>query len=53
MDTLPVEISLDGAQIKACDGEWLVDAITREKGLPHIRLSPAPWTDPDLRYLHG
>jgi hypothetical protein len=25
---------LDGRKIKAYDGEWLVDAITREKGLP-------------------
>jgi hypothetical protein len=34
MDTLPVEISLDGAQITAYDGESLVDAYVR-------RLSPA------------
>jgi hypothetical protein len=25
--TLPIEISLDGAKIKAFEGEWLVDSI--------------------------
>ena len=40
MDSSPVEISIDGTTIKAYDGEWLVDAITREKAFPHIRYHP-------------
>jgi formate dehydrogenase major subunit len=52
-----VEISLDGAKIKAHDGEWLVDAITREKGLPHIcyhpRLGPIQTCDTCMVEVDG
>jgi hypothetical protein len=40
MDSATVELVLDGAKIKANKGEWLVDAITREKDLPHICYHP-------------
>jgi hypothetical protein len=45
MDSAPVEIVLDGAKIKTYEDAWLVDAISREKGLPsricyHPRLGP-------------
>jgi formate dehydrogenase major subunit len=57
MDTLPVEIIVDGAAIKASEGEWLVDAITREKGLPHIcyhpRLGPIQTCDTCMVEVNG
>jgi hypothetical protein len=31
-----VEITVDGATKKASEGEWLVDAIVREKAIPHV-----------------
>jgi formate dehydrogenase major subunit len=37
---LPIEITIDGQKSKAFAGEWLVDAITRVKGLPHICYHP-------------
>ena len=40
MDSSPVEISIDGTTIKAYDGEWLVDAITREKAFPQFAITP-------------
>jgi formate dehydrogenase major subunit len=52
-----VEVSLDGAKIKAFEGEWLVDAITRAKQLPHIcyhpRLGPIQTCDTCLVEVDG
>jgi formate dehydrogenase major subunit len=57
MSTLPIEIWLDGAKIKAFEGEWLVDAITREKGFPHIcyhpRLGPIQTCDTCMAEVDG
>jgi formate dehydrogenase major subunit len=57
MDTLPLEIWLDGKKIKAFEGEWLVDAITREKSFPHIcyhpRLGPIQTCDTCMVEVDG
>jgi formate dehydrogenase major subunit len=52
-----LEFTLDGAQVKATPGEWLVDAITREKALPHIcyhpRLGPIQTCDTCIVEVNG
>ena len=54
---IPIEITVDGARIEAYEGEWLVDALTRTKEVPHIcyhpRLGPIQTCDTCMVEVNG
>jgi formate dehydrogenase major subunit len=54
---VPVKITVDGKTKKAYEGEWLVDAIAREKEIPHVcyhlRLGPIKTCDTCLVDVNG